>query len=147
MFLRRLIPYGLNKISGTVLFAIPLFVIAGGLMAKGNIADKMIDLVENFVGRVRGGLGIVSTVSCAVFGSVTGSACATLTCIGSIMFPRFMKANYPMGHCGMLASTAVLNAYTPQCDNDTLFLGRGQVLQVFLNSHSGYNAYSTYIFP
>ena len=45
-----MIPYGLNKISGTVLFAIPLFVIAGGLMAKGNIADKMIDLVENFVG-------------------------------------------------------------------------------------------------
>ena len=94
-----MVPYGINKIGSTVLFAIPLFVIAGGLMEKGNIADKIIGLVENFVGRIRGGLGIVATVSCAVFGSVTGSACATLTCIGSIMFPRFAKANYPRGHC------------------------------------------------
>jgi C4-dicarboxylate transporter DctM subunit len=132
-----MIPYGLNKISGTVLFAIPLFVIAGGLMAKGNIADKMIDLVENFVGRVRGGLGIVSTVSCAVFGSVTGSACATLTCIGSIMFPRFMKANYPMGHCAaLLASTAVLGMLIPPSAIMILYSWAGgqSVLASFLST-------------
>ena len=132
-----MIPYGLNKISGTVLFAIPLFVIAGGLMAKGNIADKMIDLVENFVGRIRGGLGVVATVSCAVFGSVTGSACATLTCIGSIMFPRFIKANYPMGHCAaLLASTAVLGMLIPPSAIMILYSWAGgqSVLASFLST-------------
>lgn len=132
-----MIPYGLNKISGTVLFAIPLFVIAGGLMAKGNIADKMIDLVENFVGRVRGGLGVVATVSCAVFGSVTGSACATLTCIGSIMFPRFRRANYPMGHCAaLLASTAVLGMLIPPSAIMILYSWSGgqSVLASFLST-------------
>ena len=132
-----MIPYGLNKISGTVLFAIPLFVIAGGLMARGNIADKMIDLVENFVGRVRGGLGVVATVSCAVFGSVTGSACATLTCIGSIMFPRFIKANYPMGHCAaLLASTAVLGMLIPPSAIMILYSWAGgqSVLASFLST-------------
>ena len=132
-----MIPYGLNKISGTVLFAIPLFVIAGGLMAKGNIADKMIDLVEDFVGRVRGGLGVVATISCAIFGSVTGSACATLTCIGSIMFPRFIRANYPMGHCAaLLASTAVLGMLIPPSAIMILYSWAGgqSVLASFLST-------------
>ena len=130
-----MIPYGINKISTTVLFAIPLFVIAGGLMEKGNIADKMIDLVANFVGRVRGGLGVIMTVSCAIFGSVTGSACATLTCIGSIMFPRFEKAHYPKGHCAaLLASTAVLGMLIPPSSIMILYAWTGgqSVLASFL---------------
>ncbi|HQC00171.1 MAG TPA: TRAP transporter large permease, partial [Methanospirillum sp.] len=89
------------------------------------------------VGRVRGGLGIVSTVSCAVFGSVTGSACATLTCIGSIMFPRFMKANYPMGHCAaLLASTAVLGMLIPPSAIMILYSWAGgqSVLASFLST-------------
>jgi tripartite ATP-independent transporter DctM subunit len=112
-------------------------VIAGGLMAKGNIADKMIDLVENFVGRVRGGLGLYLQFQCAVFGSVTGSACATLTCIGSIMFPRFMKANYPMGHCAaLLASTAVLGMLIPPSAIMILYSWAGgqSVLASFLST-------------
>ena len=132
-----MIPYGVSKISTTVLFAIPLFVIAGGLMEKGNIADKMIDLVENFVGQVRGGLGVIMTVSCAVFGSVTGSACATLTCIGSIMFPRFEKANYPKGHCAaLLASTAVLGMLIPPSAIMILYSWTGgqSVLASFLST-------------
>ena len=132
-----MIPYGVNKISSTVLFAIPLFVIAGGLMERGNIADKMIDLVENFVGQIRGGLGVIMTVSCAVFGSVTGSACATLTCIGSIMFPRFEKANYPRGHCAaLLASTAVLGMLIPPSAIMILYSWTGgqSVLASFLST-------------
>ena len=130
-----MIPYGINKISTTVLFAIPLFVIAGGLMEKGNIADKMIGLVENFVGRIRGGLGVVATVSCAVFGSVTGSACATLTCIGSIMKPRFDKAKYPKGHyAALLATSAVLGMLIPPSSIMILYSWTGgqSVLASFL---------------
>ena len=132
-----MIPYGLSKISNSVLFAIPLFVIAGGLMEKGNIADKMIGLVENFVGRIRGGLGIVATVSCALFGSVTGSACATLTCIGSIMFPRFERENYPRGHCAaLLANSAVLGMLIPPSTIMILYswMGGQSVLASFLST-------------
>lgn len=130
-----MIPYGIDKIGTTVLFAIPLFVIAGGLMEKGNIADKMIGLVENFVGRIKGGLGVIATVSGAIFGSVTGSACATLTCIGSIMFPRFERAHYPRGHCAaLLASTAVLGMLIPPSSIMILYSWTGgqSVLASFL---------------
>ncbi|HPI98803.1 MAG TPA: TRAP transporter large permease, partial [Synergistales bacterium] len=70
--------------------------------------EKLIDLVDVFVGHLRGGLGIVGTISCAVFGSISGAACATLSCIGSIMFPRFQAEGYPRGHAAALMSNASL---------------------------------------
>ena len=91
-----------------------LFIMAGGIMDKGGIGDKLVDLVDTFVGRIKGGLGVVSVVSCAVFGSITGSACATLSCIGSIMFPRLNKSGYPAGHsAALLANSSVLGILIP----------------------------------
>ena len=109
-----MIPYGVNKMGSTLLFAIPMFIMAGGIIEKGNIGDKLIGLVENFVGKVRGGLGIITVISCALFGSITGSACATLSCIGAIMLPRMRKANYPRGHvAALLASASILGLLIP----------------------------------
>jgi tripartite ATP-independent transporter DctM subunit len=109
-----MIPYGANKMGSTLLFAIPMFIMAGGIIEKGNIGDKLIGLVENFVGRIRGGLGVITVISCALFGSITGSACATLSCIGSIMLPRMRAANYPMGHvAALLASSSILGLLIP----------------------------------
>ena len=105
----QLLPYGYQQMSSVSLMAIALFIIAGGLMEKGKIGEKLIDLVDVFCGSIKGGLGVVGTVSCAVFGSITGAACATLSCIGSIMFPRFEKAGYPKGHTAALMANASLH--------------------------------------
>lgn len=132
-----MIPYGISKLSTTVLFAIPLFIMAGGIMEKGNIGGKLIGLVENFVGKIKGGLGVVAIVSCAVFGSITGSACATLSCIGSIMFPRLEKAGYPRGHsAALLANSAVLGMLIPPSSLMILYawVGGQSVLACFLSS-------------
>ena len=58
-----LLPYGFSKMSTIVLLAIPLFIMAGGIMERGNIGDKLVDLVDLFVGRIKGGLGVVAVVS------------------------------------------------------------------------------------
>ncbi|HCL79289.1 MAG TPA: TRAP transporter large permease [Synergistaceae bacterium] len=132
-----MIPYGISKLSTTVLFAIPLFIMAGGIMEKGNIGGKLIGLVENFVGKIKGGLGVVAVVSCAVFGSITGSACATLSCIGSIMFPRLERAGYPRGHsAALLANSAVLGMLIPPSSLMILYawVGGQSVLACFLSS-------------
>lgn len=132
-----MIPYGISKLSTTVLFAIPLFIMAGGIMEKGNIGGKLIGLVEKFVGKIKGGLGVVAVVSCAVFGSITGSACATLSCIGSIMFPRLEKAGYPRGHsAALLANSAVLGMLIPPSSLMILYawVGGQSVLACFLSS-------------
>lgn len=104
----QLLPYGFTQMNSVSLIAIALFIMAGGIMERGKIGEKLIDLVDVFVGHLRGGLGVVGTISCAVFGSISGAACATLSCIGSIMFPRFQAEGYPRGHAAALMSNASL---------------------------------------
>jgi len=130
-----LLPYGYSKAGSIILIAIPLFIIAGGFMEKGGIGEKLIDMVEVLIGRVRGGLGAVAVVSCAVFGAISGSGAATLSCIGSIMFPRMEAAGYPRGHTAALLSNAcVLGLLIPPSLNMILFafIGGQSVLASFL---------------
>lgn len=104
----QLLPYGFTQMNSVSIIAIAMFIVAGGIMERGRIAEKLIDMVDVFVGHIRGGLGVVGTVSCAVFGSICGAACATLSCIGAIMFPRFKAGGYPLGHTAALMANASL---------------------------------------
>lgn len=104
----QLLPYAFSKINSVPLIAIALFIMAGGIMERGRIGEKLIDLVDVFVGHIKGGLGVVGTISCAVFGSISGAACATLSCIGTIMFPRLRAEGYPRGHSAALMANASL---------------------------------------
>lgn len=135
----QLLPYGYQQMASVSLMAIALFIIAGSLMEKGKIGEKLIDLVDVFCGSIKGGLGVVGTVSCAIFGSITGAACATLTCIGSIMFPRFEKAGYPRGHtAALMANASLLGLLIPP--NATLiifaWISGQSVLACFLSTVS-----------
>ncbi|GHV30866.1 C4-dicarboxylate ABC transporter permease [Synergistales bacterium] len=135
----QLLPHGFLQISSISLIAIALFIMAGGLMEKGRIGEKLIDLVDVFCGNVKGGLGVVGTVSCAIFGSITGAACATLSCIGAIMFPRFDKAGYPKGHtAALMANASLLGLLIPP--NATLiifaWISGQSVLACFLSTVS-----------
>ncbi|NLY19752.1 MAG: TRAP transporter large permease subunit [Tissierellia bacterium] len=109
-----LIVTGYNKLNSILLLTIPLFVLAGAIIDKGGIGEKLVGTVEKFVGRIKGGLGIVTVVSCAVFGAVSGSSSATLSCIGSIMTPRLKENGYSEGLIGaLLASSGVLGILIP----------------------------------
>ena len=65
-----------GKIQSVTLLAIPMFVLAGGVMEKGKIGGALIDFVDAFFGRIRGGLAIVTCVTSAIFGSICGSGAA-----------------------------------------------------------------------
>ena len=117
----QLLPYGFAQMNSVSLIAIAMFILAGGIMERGKIAEKLIDVVDIFVGHFKGGLGVVATIACAVFGSICGAACATLSCIGAIMFPRFKKNGYPMGHaCALMANSSLLGLLIPP--NATLII-------------------------
>ena len=92
-----LLASGYTQINSTILLAIPLFVLAGKIMEKGHIGDALIGLVQRFVGKIKSGLGAVAVVTCAVFGSISGSASATLSCIGALMEPRISGSCSPPG--------------------------------------------------
>lgn len=131
------LPYGFTSMNSIALISIALFIMAGGIMERGRIGEKLINLVDLLVGRVKGGLGVVGTISCAIFGSITGSACATLSCIGSIMFPRLREAGYPRGvAAAVMANASLLGMLIPP--NSTLiifaWIGGQSILACFLST-------------
>ena len=130
-----LLPFGYSKMDTVVILAIPLFIVAGGLITKAKVGEKLVALVELFVGRIKGGMGAVAIVSCAVFGSITGSAMATLSAIGSIMFPKLKELGYPIGHsAAIMANASVLGMLIPPSSIMILYawVGQTSVLACFL---------------
>lgn len=109
-----LFPAGYNNIKAYILVALPLFILAGGLMSHSNIGDNLVKFLECFVEKIRGGLIIVSVVACAIFGSVCGSGTATLTCIGSVLGPKLQDRNYPKHiYAAVLCCAAPLGLLIP----------------------------------
>lgn len=117
----QLLPYGYKQMDSVPLIAIALFIAAGGIMERGKIGEKLIDFVDVFVGDLKGGLGVVATISCAIVGSICGAACATLSCVGTITFPRFRSEGYPRGlAAALLANASLLGLLIPP--NATLII-------------------------
>lgn len=130
-----LIPYSYNQMSSMVLLCIPMFILVGGIINKSGIGEALIDFVDIFVGKIRGSLGAVAVISCAVFGSISGSCAATLSCIGSIMYPRLKAYNYPDGYASALvACAAPLGLLIPPSSQMILYawVGQQSVLACFL---------------
>jgi tripartite ATP-independent transporter DctM subunit len=76
------------------LLAIPFFVISGYLMGQGGIAKRLIEAAKALVGTLPGGLALVNTLSCMLFGSISGSAVAATSAIGTFMVPTMEKEGY-----------------------------------------------------
>ncbi len=77
------------------LLAIPFFILAGEIMNKGGIANRLIDLAKAITGRLPGGLLYVNVIAAMLFGAIAGSAVAAASAIGGILGPRMEKEGYP----------------------------------------------------
>ncbi|WP_228848051.1 TRAP transporter large permease [Halocynthiibacter styelae] len=103
--------FGYTQVSAFSLLAIPLFILSGTLMSASGISERLLDFVNSFVGRFKGGLGAVTVLTCAMFGAISGSASAA---IGKIMVPRMIKEGYPPGHAtALVAVSSVLALMIP----------------------------------
>jgi C4-dicarboxylate transporter DctM subunit len=88
------------------LLAIPFFILAGSIMSHGGIARRIVDLTLVFFGRIRGGLGIVVTISTFFFGAICGSGSAKTAAIGSVMYPEMKRNKYPPDFATALFASA-----------------------------------------
>ncbi|MDA8124582.1 MAG: TRAP transporter large permease [Deltaproteobacteria bacterium] len=93
-------------LSSFPLLAIPLFILAGNLMNEGGITDDLVRFSRQFVGHIRGGLGLTTIVACAIFASLSGSAVATAVAIGAVMLPAMHRAGYDDEVAAALTATA-----------------------------------------
>jgi tripartite ATP-independent transporter DctM subunit len=84
-----------NGIDSFTLLAIPFFILSGYLMGQGGIARRLIDFAAACVGRFPGGLAYVNTLTCMLFGSISGSAAAAVSSVGGFMIPEMNRKGYP----------------------------------------------------
>ncbi len=81
-------------VDSFTLLAIPLFVLAGALMAEGDITPRIMRFASSMVGHIPGGLAMVMVVSCMLFGAISGSGVADVVAIGSILLPAMKQQGY-----------------------------------------------------
>ncbi len=81
-------------VDSFTLLAIPLFLLAGALMAEGDITPRIMKFASSMVGHIRGGMAMVMVVSCMFFGAISGSGVADVAAIGSIMLPAMKEQGY-----------------------------------------------------
>jgi len=81
-------------VDSFTLLAIPLFVLAGALMAEGDITPRIMRFASSMVGHIPGGLAMVMVVSCMLFGAISGSGVADVVAIGSILLPAMKRQGY-----------------------------------------------------
>lgn len=78
-----------------VLLSIPGFILAGNLMNRGGITERIIRFANALVGWVRGGLALSNVGASMLFGGITGTAVADAASIGGVMIPGMKKSGYP----------------------------------------------------
>ena len=83
-----------NGVNSFALLAIPFFIFSGHLMGRGGLARRLIDFAGTLVGRLPGGLGYVNTLTCMLFGSISGSAAAAVSSVGGFMIPEMNRKGY-----------------------------------------------------
>jgi tripartite ATP-independent transporter DctM subunit len=83
---------GLDSFS---LLAIPFFIVAGELMNRGGIANRLIEFAKSLTGRLPGGLLHVNVVAAMLMGAIAGSAVAAASSMGGILGKRMEKEGYP----------------------------------------------------
>lgn len=86
--------------------AIPLFILAGNLMAVGGISKRITSFADMLVGHWPGGLGMVAIVASMIFAAVTGSAIAATAAIGAILISEMIVKGYSRPYAAALVATA-----------------------------------------
>jgi C4-dicarboxylate transporter DctM subunit len=84
----------IDELNSTTLLAVPYFVIAATFMERGGVARALIDAAASWIGRVPGGIGLVSVLSCAIFAAMCGSSVATAIAMGTILVPAMHRGGY-----------------------------------------------------
>src|SRR5690606_30869391 len=88
------------------LAAIPFFILAGNIMERGGISQRLVDLAKSMVGGLRGGLAGTCVLTCMMFAAVSGSSIATTFAIGAILIPALIRRGYPRSYAAALQATS-----------------------------------------
>jgi C4-dicarboxylate transporter DctM subunit len=109
-------------VDSFTLLAIPFFIFSGNIMARGGVSKRLTDLAAAFVGRLTGGLAVVSTLGCTFFGALCGSAPATTAAIGAVMIEPMKERGYDKSFtAATIASSGPIGLLIPPSNNMVIY--------------------------
>lgn len=111
VLLYRNVYEGMNSFP---LMAIPFFMLAGELMNRGGISQRIVGFAQAMVGHFRGGLAQVNVVDSMIFAGISGSAVADVSALGSIIIPQMEQKGYTKPFAAAItAASAVIGPIIP----------------------------------
>lgn len=103
-----------SGLDNFVILAVPFFIVAGGIMASGDSARRIVAVMNIIVGQLPGGLAISTVFACMFFAAISGSSLATVVAIGTIMIPALINKGYPKKlSTGLVTSAGSLGVLIP----------------------------------
>lgn len=103
-----------NTFDSFPLMAVPFFIFAGDIMSAGSLSQTLLGWCRTLVGHRKGGLAQISIITCLLYGSLCGSAVATVAAVGGTMIPAMEDDNYPRDFsCAVNASAGCLGVMIP----------------------------------
>lgn len=118
------------------LVAIPFFILAGDIMAKGKVSEKMVQFADSLLGFVKGGLWVVAVLASMFFAAISGSGAATTAAVGTPLLPELKKKGYdPAFSAALIASGGCIGVIIPPSVPMVLYcvIADQSVARLFLN--------------
>ncbi|MDA7426233.1 TRAP transporter large permease [Thalassococcus lentus] len=103
-----------NGMDSFPLMAIPFFMLAGELMNRGGITERLVEFSQAMMGHLRGGLAHVNVLSSMLFAGLSGSAVADTSALGSMLIPAMEKEGYSRRFAAAItAASSVIGPIIP----------------------------------
>ncbi len=83
-----------SSLSTFTITPVPLFILMGELMYHSHLADSTLDILDRWLGRVPGRLGLLAAVSGTIFAATSGSTMANTAMLGTVLLPEMKKRGY-----------------------------------------------------
>ena len=118
------------------LIAVPFFILAGDLLAKGKISEKLVEFADSMLGFLKGGLSIVAVMASMFFAAISGSGAATTAAVGTTLVPELDKKGYNRASsAALIAASGTIGVVIPPSVPMVLYavIADQSVTKLFLN--------------
>lgn len=103
-----------SGINSFALVAVPMFVLAGDIMAQGEISRRLVAFADSMFGFIKGGLSVVSVLAGMFFAAISGSGAATTAAVGASLVPELKRKGYdPASAASLIAASGTIGVVIP----------------------------------
>ncbi|AJE46839.1 TRAP transporter large permease [Celeribacter indicus] len=125
-----------SGINSFALVAVPMFVLAGDIMAQGEISKRLVAFADSMFGFIKGGLSIVSVLAGMFFAAISGSGAATTAAVGASLVPELKRKGYdPASAASLIAASGTIGVVIPPSVPMIIYavIAQESVRELFLN--------------